>query len=215
MTRSSRKKRGPLRRAVFLFLFFISFSLPGQAAKKVYPQLPPPPEPTPAKVADKPAPLVYSTPHANIFGLSIAYQAPLTLDKSPPLGGGLTYTHEYFVSRRTALGVHTGVRFFPAQPWHLAIGYGLTFKHYITSLKPSGPSTGLYLLYGLLLQMNFLEGRKGSATGHDTRLAVGYDWQTGPVFPTFEVGYHLTQVRSFDEDTLWWSYTEVVGGIRF
>lgn len=150
-----------------------------------------------------------------MFGLSVAYQAPLSLEKSPPLGGGITYTREYFVSRRTALGVHVGLRLFPVEPLHLALGYGLTFKHYITPLKPSGPTTGLYLLYGLLLQMNFVKGREGSATDHDTRLAIGYDWQAGPVIPTLEVGYHLTQLRNFDEDTVWWPYTELVGGIRF
>ena len=168
MKLSSRFQFGPLRSAIFLSCCLVGFVLPASAQTQ-------PPEAAPA--------LVYSTPHANVFGVSIAYQAPLTLDKAVPLGAGLTYTHEYFVTRRTALGVHAGVRFFPADPWHLAIGYGLTFKHYVTSLKPSGPTSGLYLLYGLLLQMNFLEGRKGSATGHDTRLAIGYDWQTGPVFP--------------------------------
>ncbi len=190
----------PLRNAILLFSCLLSFVSLASAQTQQ-------PEAAPA--------VVYSTPHADILGVSLAYQAPLTLEKAPPLGAGLTYSHEYFVTRRTALGVHAGVRFFPADPWHLAIGYGLTFKHYVTSVNPSGPTTGLYLLYGLLLQMNLLEGRKGSATGHDTRLAIGYDWQAGPVFPTLELGYHLTQVRSFDEDTLWWPYSEFLGGVRF
>lgn len=161
------------------------------------------------------AEIVFATPTANVFGLSLAYQAPLSIDKAVPLGGGLTYTREYFVTQRTALGIHVALRVFPDDPLQLALGYGLTFKHYLGHQSLSRPTSGFYLLYGLLLQMNYLKGREGTATGHDTRLAAGYDWQSGNLFPTIELGYHLTQVRSFDTETLWWPYTEVVTGIRF
>src|SRR5690606_9472983 len=115
------------------------------------------------------------------------------------------YTREYFVTRRTALGVHLGVRMFPDAPWHFAFGYGVTFKHYLGTIGRT-ETTGLYLLYGLLLQMNVLEGRRGTATDHDTRLAVGYDWRAGPIIPWVEAGYHITQLRNFDENTVWWPY---------
>lgn len=148
------------------------------------------------------------------LALSIAYQAPLSLDKGFAGGIGVSYTREYFIARRTALGIHAAVRIFPDSPWQLAIGYGLTFKHYLIS-RNALTTKGLYFLYGLLLQMNVLDGREGTATGHDTRLAMGYDWQVGEVFPLLELGYHLTQVRSFDEETVWWPYTELLGGVRF
>jgi hypothetical protein len=148
------------------------------------------------------------------LALSLAYQAPLSIDKSFAGGIGIAYTREYFVSRRTALGIHMALRIFPGSPWQLALGYGLTFKHYLIS-RSAETTQGLYFLYGLLLQMNVLDGREGTATGHDTRLAMGYDWQVGSVFPLIEVGYHLTQVRSFDEETLWWPYTELLLGVRF
>lgn len=174
----------------------------------------PPPDPS-NESTEK---VVVSKPHFprpyNVMALSLAYQAPLSLDKSFAGGIGIFYTREYFVSPRTALGVHSAIRIFPAAPFHFALGYGLTIKHYIT-VGRSGETAGLYLLYGLLLQMNMLEGRNGTATGHDTRLTVGYDWRAKDLFPFFEAGYHLTQVRSFDENTLWWPYTELAGGLRF
>ena len=72
------------------------------------------------------------------------------------------------VHHRTALGIHAGVRAFPTAPRHLAFGYGLTIKHYVGNFQPN-PRYGLYLLYGLLLQMNWLEGSSGSSTDHDTQ----------------------------------------------
>lgn len=152
---------------------------------------------------------------ANVFGISIAYQVPLDLDKDWALGSGLTYTRDYFVSRRTALGIHAGVRIFPAAPWHLAFGYGLSIKHYVGPTRIEQTATGLYLLYGLQAQLNVLEGRAGTATDHDTRLAVGYDFRAGSLIPVFETGYHITQLRNFDSETIWWPYIEVVFGLRF
>lgn len=151
----------------------------------------------------------------NILAVSVAYQAPLSLDKDLPLGGGLFYTREYFVTRRTALGIHAGLRFFPDTPRHLAFGYGLSIKHYLGPTSSERETTGFYLLYGLQLQMNVLEGRSGTATDHDTRMSAGYDWGDGRVKPLVEVGYHLTQLRNFDEETLWWPYAELAFGIRF
>lgn len=150
----------------------------------------------------------------NTIALSTAYQAPLSVDKGFAGGIGVSYAREYFVSKGTALGIHAALRIFPASPWQLAFGYGLTIKHYLFS-PGATPTQGLYFLYGLLLQMNVLEGREGTATGHDTRLSMGYDWQLGNVFPLVEAGYHLTQVRSFDEETLWWPYAELLWGLRF
>jgi hypothetical protein len=153
-------------------------------------------------------------PKSHVLALSLAYQAPLGLDKSG-LGGGVTYTREYFITARTALGVHASLRVFPDAPRHIALGYGLTFKHYIVADAQRQSIAGLYLVYGLLLQMNFLQDREGSATGHDTRLAIGLDWSWRGVFPLVELGYHLTQVRNFEQPTLWWAYTELATGIRF
>jgi len=171
-----------------------------------------PPNPSADHSSSSPSPS--HSPTANVIGLSVAYQAPLSLEKSFPLGGGLFYTREYFVTPRTALGIHAAARVFPQAPTHWALGYGLTLKHYVGNFGHSA-SDGLYLLYGLLLQMNFLEGRKGSATGHDTRLAIGYDWHSTGLAPLVELGTHITQIRAFDDDTLWWPYTELVVGFRF
>lgn len=151
---------------------------------------------------------------ANVLTASIAYQVPSDLEKSLYLGGGIVYTRDYFVTPRVALGIQVGVRTFPAPPFHLALGYGLSMKHYFGNWGAS-KSSGVYFRYGLLLQMNVLEGRSGTATGHDTNLAFGYDREAGPVSPVIEVGYHLTQIRAFDQDTLWWPYAEVLAGVRF
>ncbi len=151
----------------------------------------------------------------NVLSLSLAVQGPLSLDKALPLGGGLAYRREYYVARRTALGIAAGVRVFPASPFHLALGYGLTFKHYVGNFGNAGPRSGLYLLYGLLMQMNYISGRKGVPSGHDTLLSLGYDWVAGAICPNVEVGYHLTQVRAFDQDTIWLAYSEVNLGLRF
>jgi hypothetical protein len=151
----------------------------------------------------------------NVLSLSLAVQAPLSLDKELPLGTGIAYRREYFVARRTALGIAAGLRVFPASPFHLALGYGLSFKHYVGSLGNAGARSGLYLLYGLLMQMNYLSGRRGVPTGHDTLLSIGYDWQAGSIMPVVEVGYHLTQVRGFDQDTIWLAYSELNLGLRF
>lgn len=154
-------------------------------------------------------------PVANVLALSFAVQGPLNFDKDLPLGGGLTYTREYFVSSRTALGIHAGARVFPGTPFHFALGYGLTIKHYFGDWGNAGPGSGFYLLYGLLLQMNWLEDSNGVATGHDSRFGVGFDFRTEHVFPVVELGYHLTELRAFDRDTIWWPYTELLVGLRF
>lgn len=153
-------------------------------------------------------------PTANVILGSVAYQAPTNFEKSFYGGGGLVYTREYFVTARSALGIQSGARIFPAAPWHFAFGYGLLIKHYVGSLGSSKIS-GLYLKYGLLLQMNFLDDRRGSALGHDTLFALGYDRTSEKLSPVVEVGYHLTQVRNFDQETVWWPYTEVAAGLRF
>ena len=163
--------------------------------------------------AEEGAPERYG-PRSNVLGLSLAYQAPLSLDKGFAGGIGVTYTRDYFVSERTAIGIHTALRIFPAEPFHFALGYGVTLKHYVGSYGQTR-SDGLYVLYGLLLQLNVVDGFEGSATGHDTRLAVGFDWSATGVSPLLELGYHLTQVRSFGDATIWWPFTELVIGSRF
>jgi hypothetical protein len=155
-----------------------------------------------------------AVPTANVLVASLAYQAPSNLEKPFYGGGGVVYTREYFVTARSALGIQAGARIFPAPPLHVALGYGLSIKHYIGNFGKTA-SSGLYLKYGLLLQMSFLDGRSGSAVGHDTLLAVGYDRNSDGLSPVVEAGYHLTQVRGFDQETLWWPYTEVAAGVRF
>lgn len=160
--------------------------------------------------SDEPRP----APTANVLLGSLAYQVPTNFKKSFYGGGGFVYTREYFVTARSALGIQAGARLFPAPPLHFAFGYGLSIKHHVGHFGAS-ISSGFYLKYGLLLQMNFLEGRNGSALGHDTQLAVGYDWTSDRPSPVIEVGYHLTQVRGFDQETVWWPYAEIAAGIRF
>ncbi len=157
----------------------------------------------------------WRAPAANVLGLSLSVQAPLSLDKKAPFGAGLVYTRQYFITPRTALGITAGLRVFPTDPLHLAFGYGLTFQHYLGRGTVGETPYGFYLTYGLLLQMNWLAEQDGTATGHDTLLALGYDFPAGRVLPTLQAGYHLTQVRNFDQDTLWWPYTELLFAVRF
>ncbi|MCH2108308.1 MAG: hypothetical protein MK135_03195 [Polyangiaceae bacterium] len=159
------------------------------------------------------SPELNSVKIVNRLSLLVAYQAPLDLDKVG-IGTGLAYTRDYFVGPNTALGIHLALRTFPVDPLQLALGYGLTIRHYLGSSNQDRPG-GFYLLYGLLLQMNYLSSKKGTATGHDTLLAAGFDFQSSNWLPFLEVGYHLTQVRSFDDKTLWWPYAETQFGFRF
>ena len=62
--------------------------------------------------------------------------------------------------------------------------------------------------------MNFLTDRPGTAVGHDTRLAIGFDWSARWA-PVLEAGYHITQVRNFSAPTLKWGFTELAAGLRF
>lgn len=156
----------------------------------------------------------HDAPTANVLLGSLAYQAPTNFEKPFYGGGGIVYTREYFVTPRSALGIQAAARIFPATPLHFAAGYGLSIKHYVGDFGTS-KSCGLYLKYGLLLQMNFLEDRKGSALGHDTQLAVGWDWAPDRPSPAIEAGYHLTQLRTFDQETVWWPFAEIAAGIRF
>lgn len=204
------------RAGLLFFLFLVGLTPPAAATSDA-----PPVSAAPRSVAS-PAQTETPTqsgppkaPAANVLGLSLAVQAPLSLDKKVPLGTGVVYTRLIFVSPRSALGVVAGLRVFPAAPLHLALGYGLSFQHYLSRSIHEGEPYGFYVTYGLLLQMNWLAERDGTATGHDTLLAIGYDFPAGRVLPTFQAGYHLTQVRGFDEETLWWPYTEVLVGLRF
>ncbi len=149
----------------------------------------------------------------NVLLLSLAYQAPLSLDKNVPLGAGFSYTREYLIGANTALGIHAGARIFPEPPTHYALGYGLSIKHYVFKHRRF-QFGGTYLLYGLLVQMNFLSDRSGTAVGHDTRLTIGYDW-IGDWAPSVELGYHFTQVRNFEEPTINWGYVETALGLHF
>lgn len=125
-------------------------------------------------------------------------------------GPGASATYEFKITPGFALGINLAYRTYGGTPAISQLGYGLLMRHAFGSgdFRP-------YLAYGLLLHINSVGGRTGTATAHDTALAAGADFTAFSQKLFFEVDYHISHGRHFDSSTLNLSYGEAKLGYRF
>ena len=145
------------------------------------------------------------------IGISSSYlfRAPDATTSPMLIGPALVY--EFVLNERFALGILATFRNGFGTSAFRQLGYGLLMKHTFCD-----PDAGLrpYLEYGLLMNMNWMGGRAGTSTAHDTRLAAGLD------FPLFQdrgfvdLGYHYNRIRLFEAPEVSMDRLELVFGYR-
>ncbi len=135
--------------------------------------------------------------------LSVGVSATM-LTSEPALGSravapGVSGTYEFLVSPRFGIGLHASYRVHPTETRLSQLIYGALLRHRLGD--PLGPLTP-FLEYGLLVSMNFLEGRPGSGIAHDTKLGggaefdcLGQRWSAG-------LAYHIGRLGFFEAPAL-------------
>ena len=125
---------------------------------------------------------------------------------------GFVFRYEFVMSPRFNLGIHTSYRY--AQNDRHALHqfvYGLILQHYLGAREAALP---IYLSYGLLLQVALVNKVEGHGTAHDTRLAVGtdFDWLGYKNFS--ELAYHYSRLHYFSTTSHSLDHVELVYGMR-
>ncbi len=119
-------------------------------------------------------------------------------------GGGISLSYNIPVSPSSWMGIYLGGKFTSQEESLAQMVYGLLIGHRIFSRW--------YVLYGLLLSMNFLSDRKGYATSHNTRLSVGY-FLGERIY--MDLSYHYSRIRYFEVDPIFLDRIEWEIGYRF
>jgi hypothetical protein len=161
-----------------------------------------------AIVAEAPTRSVWLAPTYDFLGTD-------TFAPSSRHGFGVRGAYEFHVSPRFNLGLTLAYRLYPGSQSTRQIGYGTTLKHFFSSHWSSVDGVYPFLDYGLLLQQSFVEGRKGSAVSHDTRLGAGIVWRLAPVTLFADVGAHYSRLAFFDRESTWIPYLEAGVGCVF
>ena len=137
-------------------------------------------------------------------GANIHYFFQKPLPTLTQLGGGLSLSYNIPVSSSSWMGIYLGGKFTSKEENLSQMVYGLLIGHRIFSRW--------YVLYGLLLSMNFLSDRKGYATSHNTRLSVGY-FLGERIY--MDLSYHYSRIRYFEVDPIFLDRIEWEVGYRF
>jgi len=129
-------------------------------------------------------------------------------------GVGLGVNWEFFTSERSSLAIHASYRTYSGEMGTAAnqLSYGLLMKHFLQDTRGLH-AEGLYLNYGLLMQVVRLSGVPESGTAHDTKLAAGYDFG-GARHWFLEAAYHYSRIKYYSTDPINVDYAEVAIGCR-
>jgi len=130
-------------------------------------------------------------------------------------GVGASVDYEFHVSPKFNLGLGMAYRVYPGDQLTQQLGYGATLKHFFSPRWATVDGVYPFVSYGLLLQQSFVEGRKGSATAHDTRLGIGAVFRSSPVALFIDFGGHYSRLNYFDLESTWIGYLEGQAGWVF
>jgi hypothetical protein len=138
------------------------------------------------------------------------YQALLTGNlPSSRHGIGAGASYEFHVSPMFDVGLALAYRIYPGGRSTQQLGYGAILKHFFSPAWSSDDGIYPFVDYGLLLQQTFIEGRRGSAVSHDTRLGGGalVRYRGVPLF--IALAGHYSRIQYFDTDSTWVPYLDV------
>ncbi len=151
----------------------------------------------PARSEDAAPPAPSLAQPKKAFRIAPTFQvAPFSpLGTTAVAGVGLHTAYEFIVTPSFFVGLQLAARYFPAPTWLAQLGYGVTLRH---AFLPPESLFRPYVAYGLLLQMVWVNGRKGFGLAHDTHLAFGVDsrWLGVPLFLT--LAYDFSRLRYFE-----------------
>jgi hypothetical protein len=202
------------------------------AQPSAQPALPPPPPPAPApstQVAPPPpAPPVAAAPppapppvkppwptRSLRIGPSVQVLLYKPFEKTAIVGPGIFGAYEFYLSRKFALGINLSYRLHTGAEQLHEIGYGLLLKHYLAGTDSPDSIFMPYLSYGLLLQLAFQTGHKGSGTAHDTRLSAGTDFRIAKQIFFVEGAWHYSRLKLFESSQYKLDYLEFDLGWRY
>jgi hypothetical protein len=146
--------------------------------------------------------------------LAATYQVLLHSEFEPSSrhGVGASGVYEFHLSPRFNLGLSLAYRLYPGSQATQQLGYGATLKHFFGSRWATADGVHPFVSYGLLLQQSMIEGRKGSATSHDTRLAAGAVFRSSPLALFVDLGAHYSRLNYFDRSSTLIPYLEAQAG---
>jgi len=124
-------------------------------------------------------------------------------------GLGAAAAYEFHISPTFNLGLTLAYRLYPGSVATQQLGYGVLLKHFFSPAWSHADGVFPYLDYGLLLQQSYIEGRRGSAVSHDTRLGAGAVLRSWGVPLFVGVAGHYSRLQYFDMDATWIPYLEV------
>ena len=138
------------------------------------------------------------------------YQLLLTdaFEPSSRHGLGASASYEFLISPTFDVGLGLAYRLYPGEAATHQLGYGAILKHFFSPAWATADGFFPFVDYGLLLQQSFVEGRKGSATSHDTLLGVGAVVRTSAVSLFVGLAAHYSRLNYFDMETKWIPYAE-------
>ena len=127
-------------------------------------------------------------------------------------GFGALAGYEFHVAPTFNVGFVLAYRVFPGSTSTSQLGYGAILKHFFSAAWASDSGVYPYLDYGLLLQQSFIEGRRGSAVSHDTRLGGGALMRFGGTALFASLAGHYSRLQYFDIESKWIPFIEVEVG---
>jgi hypothetical protein len=161
--------------------------------------------------AEERAPPDAAAPPTRSWWLAPSYQLLLTSKLAPGSrhGLGAAAAYEFHVSPMFNLGLALAYRLYPGSEATQQLGYGVTLKHFFSRDWSSEEGFYPYVDYGLLLQQTYIEGRRGSAVSHDTRLGVGAVLRSWGIPLFVEIAGHYSRLQYFDIDAVPIPYLEL------
>lgn len=124
-------------------------------------------------------------------------------------GVGIGATYDFHVSPVFDVGLTLAYRLYPGSTATQQLGYGAILRHFFDPAWSVADGVYPYLDYGLLLQQTYIEGRRGSAVSHDTRLGVGSVLRFGGVPLFVGLALHYSRLQQFDVESTWIPYADL------
>lgn len=124
-------------------------------------------------------------------------------------GIGAALAYEFHLSPSFNLGLTTAYRMYPGERTTQQLGYGAVLKHFFSDEWATSEGVFPFVDYGLLLQQTFIEGRRGNAVSHDTRLGAGAVVHTWGVLFFCSLAGHYSRLDYFDLASEWIPYADV------
>jgi hypothetical protein len=163
-----------------------------------------------APPADEPRAPAEKAPTRSVW-VAPTYQALLsgTFEPSSRHGFGALAGYEFHVAPTFNVGLVLAYRLYPGSQSTSQLGYGAILKHFFSAAWASDAGVYPYIDYGLLLQQSYVEGRRGSAVSHDTRIGGGALMRHGGTAFFAGVAGHYSRLQYFDVEAKWIPFVEV------